>query len=245
MSIGKLGASGAQLDYYERQVADGLEDYYSGRGEAAGSDAIPPPAGRPIVGDARALAAWRALPCRRSAPSIPVSSLGVCQRGGEVRSSGRARSVVPVAVALVLATTASAGAAPRLPRLLTGWYTRYSVRPTTIYYTGDGSGVIGKLRRRGGLVGPGRGYLRWPTWNQQRAVGTATLWLKLGSPTATSPFTRLTASVTANRVRNGHFTRLTLRYRFRGRRVTDRRCLPEHGPRPSSQWNVMYRGRCD
>ncbi len=36
MSIGKLGASGAQLDYYERQVADGLEDYYSGRGEAPG-----------------------------------------------------------------------------------------------------------------------------------------------------------------------------------------------------------------
>ena len=36
LSIGKLGASGAQLDYYERQVADGIEDYYSGRGEAPG-----------------------------------------------------------------------------------------------------------------------------------------------------------------------------------------------------------------
>ncbi|MCL2420187.1 MAG: relaxase domain-containing protein, partial [Conexibacteraceae bacterium] len=36
LSIGKLAASGAQLDYYERQVADGLEDYYSGRGEAPG-----------------------------------------------------------------------------------------------------------------------------------------------------------------------------------------------------------------
>jgi conjugative relaxase-like TrwC/TraI family protein len=36
LSIGKLGASNGQLDYYERQVAAGIEDYYSGRGEAAG-----------------------------------------------------------------------------------------------------------------------------------------------------------------------------------------------------------------
>jgi TrwC relaxase len=34
LSIGKL--TGAQTSYYERQVAQGLDDYYSGRGEAAG-----------------------------------------------------------------------------------------------------------------------------------------------------------------------------------------------------------------
>jgi conjugative relaxase-like TrwC/TraI family protein len=36
LTIGKLGASAAQLDYYERQVAAGAEDYYAGRGESPG-----------------------------------------------------------------------------------------------------------------------------------------------------------------------------------------------------------------
>jgi conjugative relaxase-like TrwC/TraI family protein len=36
LTIGKLGASVDQLAYYEQQVARGLEDYFSGRGEAPG-----------------------------------------------------------------------------------------------------------------------------------------------------------------------------------------------------------------
>lgn len=36
LTIGKLGLSRDQLEYYERQVAQGLEDYCSGRGEAPG-----------------------------------------------------------------------------------------------------------------------------------------------------------------------------------------------------------------
>jgi conjugative relaxase-like TrwC/TraI family protein len=36
LTIGKLGASVDQLAYYEQQVAQGLEDYLSGRGEAPG-----------------------------------------------------------------------------------------------------------------------------------------------------------------------------------------------------------------
>ena len=36
LTIGKLGASTSQLDYYERQVAAGAEDYYAGRGESPG-----------------------------------------------------------------------------------------------------------------------------------------------------------------------------------------------------------------
>ena len=35
LSIGKLGAE--QAGYYERQVANGRDDYYSGKGEAPGS----------------------------------------------------------------------------------------------------------------------------------------------------------------------------------------------------------------
>lgn len=36
LSIGKLGASAGQLEYYERQVAAGAEEYYAGRGEVSG-----------------------------------------------------------------------------------------------------------------------------------------------------------------------------------------------------------------
>jgi conjugative relaxase-like TrwC/TraI family protein len=36
LTIGKLGASPGQLAYYEQQIAHGLEDYLSGRGEAPG-----------------------------------------------------------------------------------------------------------------------------------------------------------------------------------------------------------------
>jgi hypothetical protein len=36
LSIGKLGASAGQLEYYERQVAAGVEEYYAGRGEVPG-----------------------------------------------------------------------------------------------------------------------------------------------------------------------------------------------------------------
>jgi conjugative relaxase-like TrwC/TraI family protein len=36
LTIGKLGASRDQLEYYERQVAAGIEDYYAARGEAPG-----------------------------------------------------------------------------------------------------------------------------------------------------------------------------------------------------------------
>ncbi len=36
LTIGKLGAGPGQLEYYERQVAAGAEDYYAGRGEAPG-----------------------------------------------------------------------------------------------------------------------------------------------------------------------------------------------------------------
>jgi conjugative relaxase-like TrwC/TraI family protein len=36
LTIGKLGSSRRQLEYYEQQVAAGIEDYYAGRGEAPG-----------------------------------------------------------------------------------------------------------------------------------------------------------------------------------------------------------------
>jgi conjugative relaxase-like TrwC/TraI family protein len=36
LTIGKLGTGRGQLEYYEQQVAAGIEDYYAGRGECGG-----------------------------------------------------------------------------------------------------------------------------------------------------------------------------------------------------------------
>jgi hypothetical protein len=36
LTIGKLGTGARQLEYYERQVAAGAEDYYARRGETPG-----------------------------------------------------------------------------------------------------------------------------------------------------------------------------------------------------------------
>jgi conjugative relaxase-like TrwC/TraI family protein len=36
LTIGKLGTSRGRLEYYDAQVAAGVEDYYAGRGESAG-----------------------------------------------------------------------------------------------------------------------------------------------------------------------------------------------------------------
>jgi conjugative relaxase-like TrwC/TraI family protein len=58
LTIGKLSASKGQLQYYERQVAAGMEDYYAGRGEArgvwrrAGAEVLGLPAGQTVDGGA-------------------------------------------------------------------------------------------------------------------------------------------------------------------------------------------------
>jgi hypothetical protein len=145
-----------------------------------------------------------------------------------------------VAVALLGANAALATG--RRLTLDTGGY-GYLVRPTSIYYTGDGSGVIGVLRRgRNGERGSGRGFLNWERWSRRGAFATGTLWLKLGTPTATSPFTRFHVTVTATRVRHDHFSRMILRYRLNGKALTDTRCIPDRGL--TSEWGILIHGRC-
>ena len=155
-----------------------------------------------------------------------------------------ARIVRPLLATVVLsvALATSALGAARLPTLLTGWYGHYTVRPSSVYYTGDGSGVLGVLRRRDGLSGPGRGDLHWTAWSAAGASGEGTVWLKLATPTATSPFTRFAVHVVLARPRNGHFTRMTLHYRLRGRAVADARCVPDRGH--VYEWDVLVHGRC-
>ncbi|MGI8903517.1 MAG: hypothetical protein ACR2IP_07645 [Solirubrobacteraceae bacterium] len=64
----------------------------------------------------------------------------------------------------------------------------------------------------------------------------------MGTPTATSPFTRFAVGVVLGRPRFGHFTRMTLRYRLYGRRVADTRCVPDRGH--MAEWGLLLRGRC-
>jgi hypothetical protein len=160
----------------------------------------------------------------------------------------RAVGSLAVLVAVVLLASGQASASRHavtartpLPTLLTGWYGRYTVRPTSIYYTGDGSGLIGKLRPHDGLSGPGRGSLRWTRWTRQGAAAFGTLWLKLGVP-AFSPYTRFQLTLTAGRFRDGHFTRMTLHYRVHGKPQTQTWCVPDK--RHVSEWGLPTNGRC-
>lgn len=55
-------------------------------------------------------------------------------------------------------------------------------------------------------------------------------------------FQRMSLALTATRVRNGHFTRLTLHYRYRGQPVADTRCVQDKGP--PLVWGTVFHGRC-
>ena len=149
---------------------------------------------------------------------------------------------VVIGVVFALSGAGAALAGGRQPTLDTGPY-GYRVRPTSIYYTGDGSGVVGVLRSTSaGESGPGRGFLSWKRWDPQGAYAVGTVWIKLGTPVATSPFTRFRVTLTATRVRHGYFTRMTLRYRLNGQSVTDTRCIPDQ--RKTAQWGLLFAGRC-
>ena len=86
MTIGKLGATRGQLQYYERQVVAGIEDYYAGRGEAraawcgAGAGGLGLGAGRD-VGRAEFMALMRGV--------IPVD-------GGVLRAMGASSTVAAI-----------------------------------------------------------------------------------------------------------------------------------------------------
>jgi hypothetical protein len=119
------------------------------------------------------------------------------------------------------------------------------VRPTTIEYTGDGSGVIGKLPSRARhAVGARPGFLHWTAWTNSHAEANGTVWLLSCQPDcADSPYYRYALRLTAGRVRNGHYTRMTLHYTYHGQKITDTRCVPDR--RSSQVWGLVFRGRCE
>jgi hypothetical protein len=162
-------------------------------------------------------------------------------------------AVVAIAAAAILALAlggVAAGApqahAQRLPVLATG-YGHSAIRPSGILYTGDGSGIIGRLQpgdaRR--AVGHPPGFLHWTTWTNTQAAANGTVWLLSCRPScAASSYHSYPLTLTAGRVRHGHFTRMTLHYRYQGQPVSDTRCVPDRAPREQA-WGLPFRGRCD
>jgi hypothetical protein len=102
------------------------------------------------------------------------------------------------------------------------------VRPSEIVYTGDGSGVLG------GFDGSGRyphdGHLTWTSWTSREAKGKGAVWLDNCEPDcAQGVFSPYAVTVRAFAVQGGHFTRLTLRYRYEGKQIVDRRVIRRFG----------------
>ncbi len=143
-------------------------------------------------------------------------------------------------VAVLVCSAAAAASAASLPSMFTA-EGPYAVRPPTIDYTGDGSGIIGKLPSGYRAVGKRPGFLRWETWTHWGAFAVGTVWLKTCVPDcAGSPFVRYAVTISVSRPRHGHFTRLTLRYRYQGKNVVDRRCTLDSG----GSWSILMGGSC-
>ena len=157
---------------------------------------------------------------RTPARWLPISALAVCFS-----------SVLLVPFAL---------GATRLPTLLAdgphGQLT-WQVRPAHIVYTGDGSGVLG------GSDGTGAahpGHLKWASWTRTEATGSGTVWIDDCKPDcAEGTFTGNRVKVNAFRRVKGHFTRLTLRYTYHGKRHVDRRGIWHNG----GVWSYYIVGR--
>jgi hypothetical protein len=124
-----------------------------------------------------------------------------------------------VVLALLLALPAAALARP--PRTVSNVKPYLRVRPATISYTGDGTGIVGGFD---GTSVRHPGHLRWLSYTRRDARARGLLWLDDCEPScAAGAFHATPVRVHAWRARRGVFRRLTLSYRYRGKRWRDRR----------------------
>ena len=125
-----------------------------------------------------------------------------------------------VAAAVLLAVLAPlASGSTQQTRLLgdsARFYLTWQVRPASILYTEDTTGILGGFDGTG-IARPG--HLKWSTWSTGRAVGSGAVWIDGCRPTCSGgTFTAHAVSVVASRAVGAHFTRLTLRYPYRGKK---------------------------
>ena len=70
----------------------------------------------------------------------------------------------------------------------------------------------------------GDGHLKWASWTRTQATGSGAVWLDSCTPDcAQGKFTAHAVKVRVFRPVRGRFTRLTLRYSYRGKRYIDTR----------------------
>ncbi|MDO8185528.1 hypothetical protein Q5424_16920 [Conexibacter sp. JD483] len=136
----------------------------------------------------------------------------------------RTLSTLLAAVALLLAAAAPSLAA--LPRALTQERPAFAVRPAQISYTGDGTGILGGRRSGGDRFG----RIAWSAWTQRSAQGRGQVWLNDCRPDcAGGSFSPRPVRIVLSQPRAGKFRLLTIRYRYRGKPVLDRRSVEHHG----------------
>ena len=119
--------------------------------------------------------------------------------------------VIAAALAASVVATTVLAAPPATARahapLVSSCSSDFAVRPTRIVAANDGSSFVGYRPGKGGTI-------RWKKWTGTVARGTGTYWISDFIPYAAAGMLHPhTVVIIVSRVRNGHFTRVTFRYR--------------------------------
>jgi hypothetical protein len=118
-----------------------------------------------------------------------------------------------LAVAGPSALAAHRSHAGPLPKLATGappgYGPAYAVRPHTIWYTGDSTGILGRIANTVPAAGKRPGFLHWKAWTRTGAYAVGTDWYRSGG--GAGAFHRIGVTVTLSDPRDGHFVKMTLR----------------------------------
>lgn len=126
-------------------------------------------------------------------------------------------------------------ASARLPGVLTQEaHHPFAVRPASIGYTGDGTGILGG---QDGSSARRPGHLHWKIYTNRQGLAFGVNWLNDCEPDcAEGEFHPVPVTVHVFAPRNGHFTRLTLQFTYNGESVTDRRGIRHFGSGGFSYW---------
>jgi len=126
--------------------------------------------------------------------------------------------IVVVAAVILSASGASAVTAHPgpLPKVATGvrpvFGPPFAVRPHSIWFTPDSTGVLGRIANNVPAVGKRPGFLHWKTWTRDWAYGVGIEWYKNGG--GAGRFQRTSVTITLSDPRHGHFVKMTLNDKF-------------------------------
>jgi hypothetical protein len=119
---------------------------------------------------------------------------------------------VALAVGVPGALGASSSHARSLPTVAVapppGFGPAYAIRPHTIWFTGDGTGILGRIAKTVPAVGKRPGFLHWKSWTRARAYGVGSEWYRSGG--GAGAFHRTAVTITLTDPRHGHFVKMTL-----------------------------------